>query len=96
MMKLLRPIMDGIKRIKINPTKQRVDPKLFTVTRPENLEPDKLLNAIPYYLLAYGNNIELLAPLVKQPILSMIILGLAKALKAAGKHYKIKQEKLIK
>lgn len=62
------------------------------------LEPSatkKLVNAIPYYLLAYGKNLELLVPLIKQPMLALIVSGFGKALKAAANYYKIKPKDLM-
>jgi len=59
-----------------------------TVTR-------KIVNSIPYYLLAYGKNLDLLVPLIQQPLLAVIVKGLAQALKSAGKYYRIKPKDLI-
>ena len=95
MKKAIKPDMQAVERMIVDPDKKHLEPVPYIIVCPEGIKRNELLNAIPYYLLAYGNNIELLVPLMKQPILKIIVAGLAKALKAAGKHYKIKQKTFI-
>ena len=55
---------------------------------------NNLIDALPYYLLAYGGNLEYLATFVNQPILRLVITGAAKGLTAVAKYYKINVKEL--
>ena len=92
MRKAIRPDLDKVHRL-IASTKSRLEPVPYIqAAKPAKRE---LLNAIPYYLLAYGGNIKLLAVYVKQPVLKVILLGLAKALEGAARYYKIEVKELL-
>jgi len=54
---------------------------------------DKLLKALPYYILTYGHNIERLGKVIDDKRLSFLLIGLGKAIRWIGNTYYNKKYK---